>query len=286
LSAWQRTLILLDYGAFHPTFKETLIMPHSVVRWRELAAVALLAFLPAVLTGAPAAEDKARAYSPAEKVRKALDQKIDFEIAGQSIVATIDQFKDKTKLNVVLDTNFLAQNGIDVNNHQISIKVEGVKARSALRSILGQHHLGYAVLGDTVIVTTEDMAMHRQFKQKVSLDLDKVELEKALKDLSKETAVQVCVDKKIAKEAATQVSLQLDDVPLDTAVRLLCEQAGVKPVRMGNVLYITSPANAKELRTEPDLAPPGGPGGGQIGFPPVALEATLPAGGAVPIPRP
>jgi type II secretory pathway component GspD/PulD (secretin) len=228
-------------------------MPQSVVRIGAVAAVLTLALVPPALSAAPAAENKAE--TPAEKVRKALDQKIDLEFAGQSIVASIDQFKDKTKINVVLDANFLAQN---------SIKVEGVKARSALRSILSQHHLGYAVLGDTVLVTTEDMALHRQFKQKVSLDLDEVELEKALKDLSKETAVQVLVDKKIAKEAATQVSLQLEDVPLETAVRLLCEQAGVKPVRLGNVLYITSAANAKELRSEPDLAPTAAPGVGPI----------------------
>jgi type II secretory pathway component GspD/PulD (secretin) len=256
-------------------------MPHSLVCWKGLAAAALLAFVPVALTAAPATEDKSKSESPAQKVCKALDQKIDLDIAGQSILASIDQFKDKTKINVVLDTNFLAQNGIDVNNHQVSIKVEGVKARSALRSILGQHHLGYAVLGDTVIVSTEDMAMHRQFKQKVSLDLDKVELEKALKDLSKETAVQVLVDKKIAKDAAAQVSLQLDDVPLETAVRLLCEQAGVKPVRMGNVLYITSPANAKELRTEPDLAPSTLPG------PPVQIlpgQVGVEFGGTLPVP--
>jgi type II secretory pathway component GspD/PulD (secretin) len=252
----------------------------SLVRWNELVAVALLAAVPAALTAAPATEDKNKSESAAEKVRKALDQKIDMELAGQSILASIDQFKDKTKINVVLDTNFLAQNGIDVNNHQVSIKVEGVKARSALRSILGQHHLGYAVLGDTVVVTTEDMAMHRQFKQKVSLDLDKVELEKALKDLSKETAVQVLMDKKLAKEAATQVTLQLEDVPLETAVRLLCEQAGVKPVRMGNLLYITSPANAKELRTEPDLAPSPAPGGVQILPGPIGLDY----GGTAPVP--
>jgi hypothetical protein len=253
-------------------------MPRSLVRWKELAAVALLALVPAALNAAPAAEDKGKSESPAEKVRKALDQKIDLDVAG-SVVAAVEQFKEKAKVNVVVDVNFLAQNGIDVNNAQVTVKQDGVKARSALRSILGQHHLGYAVLGDTVIVTTEDMAMHRQFKQKVSLDLDKVEFEKALKDLSKETAVQVVVDKKIAKEAATQVSMQLDDVPLETAVRLLCEQAGVKPVRMGNVLYITSAANAKELRTEPDLAPPGGPGGGvqilpgQVGL---EINGTLP----------
>src|SRR5260370_34642295 len=222
-------------------------MPRSLVRCKELAAVALLALVPAALNAAPAAEDKAKSESAAEKVRKALDQKIDLDVAG-SVVAAVEQFKEKAKVNVVVDATFLAQNGIDVNNAQVTVKQEGVKARSALGSILGQHHLGYAVLGDTGILTTEDMAMHRQFKQKVNLDLDKEELEKALKDLSKETAVQVLIDKKIAKEAATLVTLQLEDIPFETAIRLLCEQAAVKPVRMGNVLYITSPANAKELR--------------------------------------
>jgi hypothetical protein len=240
-------------------------MSLSLARWNGLAAVALLALIPAALFAAPAPDGNAKFETPTEKVRKALDQKIDLDVAG-SVVTAVEQFKEKAKVNVVVDVNFLAQNGIDVNNAQVTVKQEGVKARSALHAILGQHHLGYAVLGDTVIVTTEDMAMHRVFKQKVSLDLEKVEFEKALKDLSKETAVQVLVDKKIAKEAATQVSLQLDDVPLETAIRLLCEQASVKPVRMGNVLYITSPANAKELRTEPDLAPPAGPGG-PIGVP-------------------
>jgi hypothetical protein len=247
--------------------------------------LAAFVLAPGALLAAPAAEDKARSETPAERICKALDQKIDFDVAG-SITNAIEQFKEKAKVNVVVDQNFLLQNGIDVNNIQVTAKLDGAKARSALRAILSPNHLGYAVIGDSIIVTTEDMALHRQFKQNVNLDLDKVELEKALKDLSKETAVQVLVDKKIAKDAATQVSLQLDDVPLDTAVRLLCEQAGVKPVRMGNVLYITSPANAKELRTEPDLAPAGGPTG-PIVVPLDGVKPTIeiaPAGAPVPPP--
>src|SRR5260370_8708625 len=85
-------------------------------------------------------------------------------------------------------------------------------------------------------------------------------METALKDLHKEKVTNLLIDKKVAKEAKAEVSLQFEDVPYETVVRLLCEQAGLKPVRLGNVLYITSSAIAKELRSEPDLAPSGIPG--------------------------
>jgi hypothetical protein len=74
---------------------------------------------------------------------------------------------------------------------------------------------------------------------------------------------------------------------------LLCEQASLKPVRLGNILYITSKANSAELRTEPDLAPANpvvspddvnvmlqGGGVGVIGKPPIIL----PGGGNLPVP--
>ena len=51
------------------------------------------------------------------------------------------------------------------------------------------------------------------------------------------------------------MSLQLDDVPLETAVRLLAENAGLKPVRIGNVVLVTTKAHATELRNEPELVP-------------------------------
>jgi hypothetical protein len=163
--------------------------------------------------------------------------------------------KEQTKVNIVVDNFTLTQNGIDVNSAVVNVKQQGIKGRAALKAILSQYHLSYAIIGDNVIVTTEDMALHRQLRQKVNIDFDKVAFDTAIKDLAKETAVQLLVDKKVSKEAQAPVSLQLEDVPLETAVRLLCEQAELKPVRMGNVLYVTANAKAKELRAEPDLAP-------------------------------
>jgi NAD(P)-dependent dehydrogenase (short-subunit alcohol dehydrogenase family) len=240
-------------------------MPHLMTRLQGLAAALVLVAAPAALLAAPAADAKAKAESPAEKVAKALDQKIDVEITDQTLDNAINQLKEQTKVNIVIDQVTLNNMGMVPANMQINVKQQGIKGRQALRAVLNQVHLGYAIIGDSVIVTTDDMAMHRQFKQKITVDLDKVVLETALKNLAKESAIQLLIDKKVNKEAQAAVSLQLEDVPFDTVIRLLCEDANLKPVRMGNVLYVTSKENAKELRTEPELAPSPYPGGGVPG---------------------
>ena len=58
------------------------------------------------------------------------------------------------------------------------------------------------------------------------------------------------------KQAQTKVTLRLEDVPLETAVRLLAEMANLKPVRVGNVLFITGKDNAREMMQDPDIAQP------------------------------
>jgi type II secretory pathway component GspD/PulD (secretin) len=92
------------------------------------------------------------------------------------------------------------------------------------------------------------MAMMRQLKQHITVDVEKVELAKALEQLKRETATNIVLDAKAVKEGKTIVTLQIDDVPLETAVRLLAEMAGLKVVRNANVLYVTPRGNANELR--------------------------------------
>ncbi len=232
-----------------------------MIRWQVLTSGLVLLALPAALWAAPAVEPKPKTEFPAERVRKALDKKIDAKFENVPLRAAFDDLKELTKVNFVLDVVTLANNGIAVDNTLVNVKLTDVKAKQVLRAILDANHLGYAIIGDSVFISTEDEAQRRQLKQKVTLDLDKVALETALKDLGRETGVQILIDKKAAKEAGAQVTVQLDDVPLDTALRLLCDQTGLKPVRMGNVLYVTTAANAKELRSEPDLAPGPTPGG-------------------------
>ena len=247
-------------------------------RWTALAVAALLAWAtgPAwAAPGTPAKDDKA-SDSPAEKVKKALDQTTEITLENSSLENAINQLAEAAKVNVVIDRWTIQQLGLDPMQLQVNLKLKDAKISTALRSMLNPYNLSYAVIGDTVVVTTEDMAVYRQLKQRVSVDYDKVQLGNALKKLAKETGTSLIVDSRVQKEAEAAVTLQLDDVPLETAVRLMAESAGLKPVRVGNVLFVTNKANAKELKADQEqgTTPP------MPGYPPVD-----PNGNPIPIPK-
>ncbi len=238
-------------------------------RWCWPAVVVMLVWTlaPATALPAPATPDSAaqrKTETPAEKIRRALDQVTDLEIDNQSFQLAVAQLREQTKVNFVLDRQSVASVGVDIDNMPVSVKLQKVKLRSGLRTFLGQHNLSFAIVGDAVLITTEEMAIYRQLKQRVSLELSQVQFGAALKQLARETATNLLMDSRVLKESQASVTLQLDDVPLETAVRLMAEMAGLKPVRVGNVLLVTSKANAADMRNDPDLvAPPqpGNPGG-------------------------
>lgn len=240
-------------------------------------AVALVVVLAPALPGAPIPE-KASAPGPAERLRKDLDQLITMEITEQTLDAAVNLLRDQTKINFVLDRLTLAQYGMEPSQLQLTnAKFKDAKVRAALRTLLAPNNLNFAIVGDAVLITTDDMAVYRQMKQRVSLDVDRLELASALKNLARDTGANVLLDPRIAKEGQTAVTLHLDDVPLETAVRLLAEMAGLKPVRLGNVLFVTGKANAADLRNDPELAPQPKP-------PVPNLEGGPAMGGAVIVP--
>src|SRR5205814_856089 len=125
------------------------------------------------------------------------------------------------------------------------------------RTVCSQHGLTFAIVGDHILISTEDVVNYRQLRQRVSVDLDGIALPKALKDLSVQTATNLLLDPRSIKTAGdAKITLQLEDVPLDTAVRLMAEMAGLKPVRLGNVLFVTTEERAERLKVDADLAPP------------------------------
>ena len=260
-------------------------MLSSIFRRPALATGLALAL---ALTAAPAApvpsapDGKKAAETPAERVRRALDQNIaNLEIENQQLNLALEQLHEETKITFVLDRATIAQMmGIDVDNGApVRAKMQNIKARTALRNILNQYSLAYAIVGDSVLITSEEMAVYRQLKQRVSVDLDRVPMDKALKGLARETGTNLLVDSRAQKESQATVTLQLDDVPLETAVRLIAEGAGLKPVRVGNVVLVTTKAHATELRNEPELAP--SPRVPNADGPPVPA---VPPGIAVPVP--
>jgi hypothetical protein len=247
-------------------------LTHTASRKASVATALIgLALTASPSWSAPIVE-KPNPLASAERLRKELDQIISLELENVNLRQALAQLRTQSRLNIVIDAVALAQAGVDADDTMVTIKVKEVKVKSCLRAILAGPSLCFAPIGDSVLVTTEDMAIYRQLRQRVDLDVDGP-LAPALKALSRQTGVNLLLDPKSAKVGESTVSLQLEDVPLDAAVRMLAETVGLKPVRVGNVLYLTAKANAAELRGEAELAP--FPAGRQV--PPGAGGANMAA---------
>ncbi len=206
--------------------------------------------------GAPAEKDKDASASPVEMLRKDLDKPITVKIAKQSLTAAFEMLHKQTNIKFILDAPVIQQLGFtpDQPPSPVDVDLKDVKVRTVLRSILSPYNLSFAPIGDTIVITSDEMAMFRQMRQRVSVDLEKTPFADALKQISRQTGVNLILDGRVEKDGAAKVSLQMEDVPLETAVRLLAEMAGLKPVRVGNVLFVTGKTNANELRNDPDIA--------------------------------
>jgi hypothetical protein len=140
--------------------------------------------IPALALAAPGTEktEPAKTETPAEKVRKVLDQATDLELENQSLDAAISQLREQFKLNIVLDRWALQQMGYDPASLILpTVHLKNVKLRSALRTAFSQYNLSYAILGGTVLITTEPLALQRQMRQHVNVDLEGMQLAQALK---------------------------------------------------------------------------------------------------------
>jgi hypothetical protein len=195
---------------------------------------------------------------PLEKLRANLAKTVTLDYTGNSLTEVLNHIREKTGVAINIDQVALMQVGIDVVNglnpgapmQQVSVKATNEKVSQVLRKLLGSHQLAYVILDEAVLVTTEDVAVSRQMRQRVSVNVEDVPFNKAVRSLAKAHGVNLVIDPKVAKDAETAVTLQLEDAALETSVRLLAELANLKSVRMGNVLFITTEAKAAKIRAE------------------------------------
>jgi type II secretory pathway component GspD/PulD (secretin) len=219
----------------------------------------LIALVPLVILLAGAAPVPAPARSgpndALDAARKALDQPVTMDFAESPLPAVLSQLGERAKVPIVLDRATIQQLGLDPNEMPVTARLKDVKLKAGLRTVLAHYNLGYAAIGDTIVVTTEDVAQQRLLRQSVDVDVADQSLADELKRLGRVTGVNLVIDPRQAKAAQANVALRLEDVPLETAVRLLAELGGLKPVRMGTVVFVTSQERADKLKADGDLVP-------------------------------
>lgn len=222
-----------------------------------LLAAAISIALTSSALAAPGKNDPKPEKNPAEAIRKALDKTGKFEFTAVNLGGVLNTLGEEYKINIVLDRGVLQLMGLEPEVMNVELKLKEGTLRSALRAITGQYSLTYVIVGDALVVTTEEMAVYRQLKQRVTVDYDAIPLNKALKEMATKYAVTVVFDPKILKTKTVEnpVTLQVDDVPFEAAVRLMCEMAELKPARMGNVIYVTTEARADKLKDGDSLVP-------------------------------
>jgi hypothetical protein len=241
----------------------------------RLCAIAFTAGLVVTLSaGRSAAADE---QTPAEKLRAALDRPHEIEIANRPLPEAVRLLSEQTGLTFVLDPSVLAEieqkaalaipsalpaNFVGppaprafapgVSPPALELYAADAPLRSALRKALEPLALSAVVVGDRVVIARPAVALEKQLGQPVSVDLDKREFGDVLRDLRRQTGANVVLDPKAAKEARTPLTLRLEETPLESAVAVLADAAGLRSVRLGNVLYVTSDSRAEVLRAERD----------------------------------
>jgi hypothetical protein len=256
-----------------------------------LALLMIWALSHASVFGDPG-EPAAREPSPAEKVRKVLDQPMALDYQGGSMHDVIGHLKEKTKIHFVMDIVALQQMGLgfdDMNMPPPTLNLKSDrngKLRAAIQRMLNPYNLTLVILEDSVLITTEEMGLTRQMRQRVSVNLTNVPLSTALKDLARSTALNLIIDPRLGSEQSAKVTLQLDDATLETTVRLVAELGNLKAVRMGNVLFVTNEARAEKLRREePPVVTPSALPGALLDMPLRGFGAGV-APPALPVPPP
>lgn len=259
----------------------------------RLSCVALL--LGATLIQAapvPKNDSKSKPESSIENIRKMLDSKATFALnQPTSLTVALAQLSDEYKISFVLDKTTVQAMGFAPEEMMVEGSFKDTKLRNGVRNMLAVYGLTIAIVGDSVLVTTEEQAIYKQLKQRINVDYDNVPLNKALKDLAQVHGINIVIDPKTlkTKSAEAAVTLNVDDVPIEAVVRLACEMAGLKPARIGNVIYVTSEDRADKLKDSDSLVPnpsfnPGIPnplgipgGGGVVPALPIVPAAPAPA---------
>jgi RNA polymerase sigma factor (sigma-70 family) len=165
---------------------------------------------------------------------------------------------------VIDEAAFLNVDGVaDVPATEIATKplrpLKNVSLATVLRTILSRvpspSGATFVVGRDNVLEITNNAAVAdalggQKAPPLVQALFTKRPLEEALRDLARDSGINVVLDVRQAEKAKTPVSATLRNVPVETAVRVLADMAELKPVRMDNLLYVTSRDNAKRLEEE------------------------------------
>jgi hypothetical protein len=114
----------------------------------------------------------------------------------------------------------------------------------------------FLIRSDTIEITTGDALREEVWGANyrgpwlplVYVRFERVPLQEALRALARQTDTNIVLDPSVGRSGRAPVTASLRNTPLAVALLLLTNMAGLRPVQVGNVVYVTTPQNADWLQ--------------------------------------
>lgn len=242
---------------------------------RIIASLSVLALL-ALLAGGWAADtsEKAppKAAKPQTRVHESLPAKlfrrVDFagyEDPRMTLTEVLDDLTKKYGIPFLLnEKGFKYENVQDIGKTPITEAnpipaMKNVRIDTVLRQILNRIAVPsgatFLLRRDAVEITTGTFFQGEVWENLqdgsrlpvVQVLADKQPFDELVKTLAEQAHFNILLDGRAGEKVKTAISAELYNVPLDTALRLLASMVDLRPVRMDNVLYVTSAETAAAM---------------------------------------
>lgn len=99
--------------------------------------------------------------STTDHIMKALDAPVDIEYDQTPFIDIMDEFRDRYRINVILDQSALDDSLTE--DDQVTINVKGVRMRSALRLMLARMNSTYVIQDEVLLIISMDVADSPEF---------------------------------------------------------------------------------------------------------------------------
>jgi type II secretory pathway component HofQ len=100
---------------------------------------------------------------------------------------------------------------------------------------------------DTQAILNPDLIDEQFVGDPVSIDYEDKPLIEILRELADQTGANIALDNRQKDKGQTPITISLQQVTLYKVLQVISDMAGLEPVPIHNVIYITTPENAKRL---------------------------------------
>jgi hypothetical protein len=256
--------ILLPFGMF------TLLSLAVLLAWGRAADP------PAKATTKPPEPAKSQ-EKPGESLVAKLYRRVDFagyDDPKMTLSEILEDLSKKYGLPFIFnETSFRYENVMDVPKTPITAEnqfppMKNVRVDTILRQILARIPVPsgatFLMRRDRIEITTGIFFQGEVWFDNpegphlpvVQVLADKQPFEEFLQSLREQVSYNILLDLRAGEKAKKAITAELYNVPLDTALRLLAGMVDLQPVRVDNVLYITTPETAEAMeKAKPKKVP-------------------------------